>query len=191
MIYYDINEIKDFFKNKENIELLNENKFDELFQNFKKYEDSNYYYNNFSQFLIDADIDFIPYLVNLLLEMFTGVDFKNKNIVLNDKIFSIPNYCFSHSNIKSIELNNVEAIGVFAFEYCKNLKEIRFSDNLKLIDSAAFHNCTNLTKIKLPNSLESISGTAFVDCPNLNHIEWKGKVYTSKSSFIKEFNKSK
>lgn len=57
-----------------------------------------------------------------------------------------------------------------AFYGCTGLKDIKFSNGLKLIDLNAFANCSSLTNITLPNSLTEMYSGPFSNCPLLSNI---------------------
>lgn len=184
MVEYDIDSMKKFFDDPENKTLLEQNNFDQLFENFYYFKGKSNFFNELAQFLIDADIEFISYLTELTPEMFSSVNFKNKSVVLPNEITSIPKYCFTWSNIESIELpDNVELIDKFAFEWCDRLKEIKLPNNLETIEKGAFNRCESLAKIKINNDIEKIATSAFNGCTNLHHIEFNGEVYNTLYDF--------
>ena len=58
---------------------------------------------------------------------------------------------------------SVSRIGDFAFDGCKNLKEVIIEERskLKIIGKDAFRNCSSLVKITFPEGLEKVGGYAF------------------------------
>lgn len=66
--------------------------------------------------------------------------------------------------------DTVYEVGVCAFEGCKGLTEIRFSENLFGIGQHAFSGCTGLTAVTLPPSLEGIGVGAFSGCTGLTQV---------------------
>lgn len=188
MVKYDIDSMKKFFDDPINKTLLEQNDFDQLFENFYYFKGKNNFFNQLAQFLIDANIEFISYLTELTPEMFASVTFKSKSVVLPNGINSIPRYCFTWSNIESIDLpDSVELIDKFAFELCNKLREIKLPDNLKNIEKGAFNRCESLAKIKINNNIEKIATSAFNGCTNLHHIEFDGKIYKTFDDFYKDF----
>ena len=74
---------------------------------------------------------------------------------------------FSKTAISSVHIpNTVTSIGMQAFAYCPNLKQVTFDQNssLEIIEPIAFSGCHNLTYIKLPDSLHVIEHLAFNNC---------------------------
>ena len=68
----------------------------------------------------------------------------------------------SHSEIVSITMpNQIERVGLFAFQYCPNLQSITLSDNIKTLGDSCFWDCSSLTTIHLPESLTKIEPYAF------------------------------
>ena len=74
---------------------------------------------------------------------------------------------FSKTAISSVHIpNTVTSIGMQAFAYCPNLKQVTFDQNssLEIIEPIAFSGCYNLTYIQLPDSLHVIEHLAFNNC---------------------------
>lgn len=166
---YNIKEIKYFFENKANIELLNKNDFDNLF--FRWFYSSNNYCQ-LAQFLIDADIDFYQYLSRLRLSMFQTVDFKNKPILFTDKLEHISAYAFYLcSGLTSITIpDSVEEIESYAFCKCSTLEHITLPSNIIGISDNTFLKCIKLNNVTIPNIVWYIGDYAFSDCSNLSNI---------------------
>ena len=80
----------------------------------------------------------------------------------------IPQNAFCECSSLSIDMANIEEIGSFAFENCKNLKEINLN-SCKLIYDNAFMNCKSLTNVIL-SSCSSIYPNAFLGCSSLNKV---------------------
>lgn len=53
------------------------------------------------------------------------------------------------SNLKSIELSNVELIHDLAFADCESLQTVKFSPSLKTIHGAAFRSCSKITYVDI------------------------------------------
>lgn len=90
---------------------------------------------------------------------------------------------YSHAFDRSLELTSViipaesvTTIGYFAFDCCKSLKSIEFSNGVKNIGMCAFENCSGLTSIIIPNSVTSIGQYAFSYCDSLTSITIPGSV---------------
>lgn len=176
---YNIKKMEEIFKDPLNKKLLNENKFDELFKNI---QDQGYFsFNSYgmaefpselSQFLIDANIDFIPYLTEILFYMFCDVDFKNKPVVLG-QITKLESYSFSNSNLTSITIpNSVEEIESDVFRNCSELTSVIISNGVVKIGAFAFQRCTGLTSITIPDSIIRIGDYAFAGCTELIDINF-------------------
>ena len=81
--------------------------------------------------------------------------------------------------LTSIDTENVEIIGEWAFEQCRGLVEVKLHDGLKEIRRQAFNNCISLTLIDIPGSVTDLGkntevstsqyeGWVFENCTNLS-----------------------
>lgn len=84
--------------------------------------------------------------------------------------------------LTSIDTENVEIIGEWAFEQCRGLVEVKLHDGLKEIRRQAFWFCTLLKseffpyedayidRAALPNALQTLGAGVFTDCKNMESI---------------------
>lgn len=84
--------------------------------------------------------------------------------------------------LTSIDTENVEIIGEWAFEQCRGLVEVKLHDGLKEIRRQAFCECTLLKseffpyedayidRAALPNALQTLGAGVFTDCKNMESI---------------------
>lgn len=95
---------------------------------------------------------------------------EKNNILLNYPDFMIPSYVteipkalFTNvSVLKSITLpDSITKINIGAFNYCKNLQNIKLSENLTELGMTIFTGCDSLKSIVLPDSLTTIHKNAF------------------------------
>jgi hypothetical protein len=59
----------------------------------------------------------------------------------------------------------LKKIGVSAFDFCRNLREVKIPDSVEEIGSQAFAYCDNLKKITIPKSVTKIGDSVF-DLPD-------------------------
>ncbi len=79
----------------------------------------------------------------------------------------------SNSGITKLVIpETVEKIGVAAFSYNYNLREVVFKDgsNLKKLPRGTFGYCRTLRSITLPESVESVGALAFYACESLSEV---------------------
>lgn len=69
-----------------------------------------------------------------------------------------------------------------AFENCKNLKKIIFSDSLTYIGRSSFENCTALEEVILPDSVTTIGCAAFQNCVAISKIYFPAKMAMASST---------
>lgn len=96
---------------------------------------------------------------------------------------SIGKYAFSCTHITSLNLPNIEEIDIYAFEYCSQLKKIKFGDSLKVIDAAAFRDCTKLEEVEFSASTLVIGKSAFKDCKKLKEVRVASTTNIEKDAF--------
>lgn len=88
-------------------------------------------------------------------------------------IQQIYSYCFSQTNIESINIpNSVTAIRPGVFCNCKALKSVTVPDSVTDIGGYAFAYCDNLINASLPNNLASdkVGDQIFRECSNLTSV---------------------
>lgn len=152
-------ELKERWKN-EASELINIKIIDNGQHNIKYYDD---------KFIIgktDLNSDEFDLLVHS--------KYYNKNVIIPRFIKKTGFHSFSNSLIESITITKqVTEICKYAFDNCKRLHQIIFSQNTKLekIDIGAFCYCA-LENIVIPSSVKKICKSAFTGCKYLNTVEF-------------------
>ena len=82
-------------------------------------------------------------------------------------------YCFSQTNIESINIpNSVTVIRQGVFCNCKTLKSVTVPDSVTTIGGYAFAYCNSLTRVLLPDTLNNnnIGDQMFRECSNLTSV---------------------
>ena len=94
---------------------------------------------------------------------------KNGVLVLKHKKTKINEYNYN-DQIYQLELKkSVKEISRLSFSGCRNLRLIKFNENLEKIGYEAFYNCVSLEEIVIPVGAE-VSEGAFMDCKSLERI---------------------
>ena len=92
---------------------------------------------------------------------------KLPNIIFPRSITSIGDYAFRGCVFEEIIIpDNVETIGINAFEDCSNLRIVTLGSGLREIGDYAFRGCV-FEEIIIPDNVETIGINAFEDCSNL------------------------
>lgn len=110
-----------------NIDYIEHNEFQELFDNLSESDRS-----DMSQILLNADIDFLPYM-NTIPERTFGSQWQLDSIRIPPSIKTIDQAAFfgcKHLQHVIISGSNVE-IGAFAFGGCSTLSDVQFDDTIK------------------------------------------------------------
>ena len=92
---------------------------------------------------------------------------KLSEVVLPDSITSIGSEAFTNTQIKEINLTNVETIGRAAFRF-SNLEYVILGEKLQLIGEDAFNYCSNLSIVYNLSNLELTIGSTDHGCVALN-----------------------
>ena len=123
---------------------------------------------------------------NNVLVQVTNNDIKDGTVVIPDSVEYIGVYAFAFcKQLKEIVIpDSVKSIGKGAFDGCKSLENIVLSDSVKMIGDYAFCCCSSLEEIALPNSIKYIGEYAFEDCSSLKEIILPDSVdHIEKSAF--------
>lgn len=87
-------------------------------------------------------------------------------------------------NLKEIVLpEGMELIPAGMFEGCSSLVEVRIPSTVKRIGSNAFRGCESLVRVELPAGLEEIGYAAFAGCEKLALIELSEAVKVARNAF--------
>ena len=75
------------------------------------------------------------------------------------------------TKLESINAENVEAFGAYAFFQCSSLKAIVFNDSIENLPVYLFSECTSLANVKLPANLKALSNHLFDACESLKSVD--------------------
>ena len=90
---------------------------------------------------------------------------------------------FSGLSIQKVSIpDSVTIIGT-AFQYCRELSDIKLSKNLTGISNSAFSGCSSLTSITIPQKVERIEYAAFDECTSLREVKLLGKTSIDGNAF--------
>lgn len=88
----------------------------------------------------------------------TGIEFLPYMNILPDRLFY-------KSSIKDIVIpENVQVIGSFCFQDCKDLESCDIQCKITEIPIGCFSGCNNVLEIKIPDTVNRINANAFKDC---------------------------
>ncbi|MBR2240970.1 MAG: leucine-rich repeat domain-containing protein [Clostridia bacterium] len=94
------------------------------------------------------------------------------NLKNNYKSFTIGEYAFAGSNLKTLEVDDISRklyISKGAFACCKSLTKVELLSSY-VIRSGAFSHCESLKTIRLPQNLVHLGGAVFDECKSLESI---------------------
>lgn len=78
---------------------------------------------------------------------------------------------FESSNLRSIDLpDTVTNIGLYAFQFCHKLEELKLSNCVSKIREQTFSSCPNLKTLEIPSSVKSIQYSTLLWCENIEHL---------------------
>ena len=78
--------------------------------------------------------------------------------------------------------DTVKKVGKYAFDHCKNLSKIVFSQKLKKLSEGVCADCSSVEDVVIPMEVENICKYAFAGCKSLK------KVVISNSETLIEIN---
>ncbi len=109
-------------------------------------------------------------LIISYLNIDTTLYIEDNITIFEPKLYSFENK-YAFINLVYVYLPDwLKILKPFSFAYATNLKKIRLSKNLEVIDNITFYNCINLESIDLPDSLIAIGYSAFENCQKLKNI---------------------
>ena len=99
-------------------------------------------------------------------------DIKNGTFIIPSNVIAIGEYAFEAcKSLKNITIqSSITKIGRGAFRNCKSLKNITLPDSITAVDFDTFSGCIYLENIIIPNSVTEIGKDAFHDCESLKNI---------------------
>lgn len=96
-------------------------------------------------------------------------------VTLDSNTNGIANHAFADcSNLKSINLQNIEYIDYSAFYYCTKLENVTMK-KVKALDDGSFRKCTNLKNVYIEGTIRSIGSHVFFGCTNLESLTVNSK----------------
>lgn len=98
----------------------------------------------------------------------------SEKVIIPKGVTEIGRYAFSENSVKTVIMpDTVREVQIAAFAGCKELKNVKFSKNLEVIENSSFLD-TGLEKFELPQSIRRISNFAFADCEFLRLVRTEG-----------------
>lgn len=91
------------------------------------------------------------------------------DLIIEENVREIDDYAFNATNVKTVELNNVERIGHYAFNECKTLSNVEF-ENVSFVGDYAFNKC-NIAKFNSFKGIEYIGNRAFYECLGISILD--------------------
>lgn len=91
-------------------------------------------------------------------------------------IESISENAFKGCNIieNVIIKNGVKRLGKYAFENCKNLREIKLASSITILEDGVFKNCSGLKTCVFENPIEELPSECFYNCKSLIEFNLQG-----------------
>ena len=175
-------QVKDTIIN--NQDLINNNEFQEL---YSRLHDTSYS-KELTEILLRAGIDPTPYFKSI--PPYSYYESTLTDIKLSSNCKKIGEYAFFNSSIKSVNLDDVDEIGLKAFSYsevtsisikpnclmglsafdfCENLSKVEFLGK-QTIPTYCFMNCSQLKDVKFNSTFDLQSGS-FYHCKSLKNID--------------------
>ena len=140
-----IPELKKFIE--ENIDLINDNKFNDVYNKIKSYK----FTRLFTEAMLQAEINPLNYTE------------------------AVPSRYLYESKLEHIYIPaGIIVINKYSFAACHRLKEVTIPEGVIKIGEGAFMGCDALEKLHLPSTLKYIDVGAFGGCKNLKDVTFAG-----------------
>ena len=92
------------------------------------------------------------------------------SVTLPEKLTTIGSYAFYGIGLQSIDLQNTEIIGEYAFGESK-LTSVRLGEKVTSVGSYAYYKCTGLVSVNIPDHLGGkVGNRAFCGCTNIKTV---------------------
>lgn len=204
------NDLKEFLKDPELQELINDGKFDEIYNKLNSFKsEPKKLIGEFTSLLLQVNINPLNYM-NEVPSNYLYANKEISTVIIPYRIKSIGSdafkYCtaltkitipnsvefigesaFSGSSITDITLpNKIKSIYFMTFSNCKSLTNIVIPNNVEAIGWGAFAFCNSLTNVTIPNSVHTIYDEAFCDCKSLINIIIPSSVKSIRKSAFDE-----
>lgn len=98
-------------------------------------------------------------------ETIVAVDFSSSITHVGNSAFSL---C---TELKELDLGNVEEIGTFSFAGCWGLEYLEIPSSAKFIETSAFFDCQALETVIIAEGVELINTEGFANCPALSFVQ--------------------
>lgn len=171
------NDVKKFLEDPDNIDLIVNYKYDELYSRWLSLDGFSRK-SALTSVLWEAQLLDLSMIGNKISSlMFQGTKIEG-NLVLPSNITEIYLGAFQDCRrLESVEFSNsLERIAGRAFAGCSNLKQIILPEGLQYLGSNCFNGCLELAYVVLPSSLKQVKDNIFRDCFSLNSgkVEYTG-----------------
>ncbi len=91
-------------------------------------------------------------------------------------------YTYHGPQIENVDISSAESLGEYAFSYCRNLVNVKLSDDITDIKQYTFAGCDALKNINL-TKVETIGEYAFMEC-GLENVDISAAETVSKYAFV-------
>ena len=162
---------------KSNINLINNNQWDELYEKANYTVRSYHTIGGFTNILLESGIDPLlqgaTYIPKNYLEESKKKEFTIPEISI---LYAIDSFAFFNSDIENLVIpSNITYINDMAFKNMFKLKSLIWDSKCPVIPTSCFENCVELEKLILPKYITSIQANAFYNT-NIKEIEYQGTV---------------
>ena len=163
--------------NKKHIQdLINTNKFKELYAQLPDEISDVRYMGEFTQLLLTAGVNPLNYMDYIPDNYLMETDITKFQIPNNIKMIKFMSFAYCN-NLESIDFpTNLEVIGDGAFYGCESLDNITIPSNVKIIERDAFRYCKSLKNVTIEKGVQEIGMNVFNACPLLQYITYTGTI---------------
>ena len=165
-------DLKNFLKDPELQGLINNGKFDEIYNKLNSFKsEPGKLIGEFTSLLLQADINPLNYM-NRVPFSYLRANREISTVIIPYGIKSIGMDAFNGCTAltKIVIPNSVESIGSNAFDGCIALIDITIPNSVYTIYDEAFYECGSLINVHIPSSVKNIGEFAFDGCGSLEAV---------------------
>lgn len=118
-----------------------------------------------------CDVDGVLYDKDVTTLVYYPEGREDKTYTLPDTVTDLAERCCHYAKFETFNFSsNLKKIGMRAFYYAENLKEVILPEGLEIICDDAFMGCRELQELRIPDSVKTIEGGLLDGCSSVKSV---------------------